>query len=68
MTTMEKNIIKNKLKQKSDEVVADKVLLKALQSYTDKGKRNVLMITEFDGKINIKGSKNLIAGLRGRGI
>ena len=62
---MEKNIIKSKLKQKSDEVVADKVLLKALQSYTDKGQRNVLVITEFDGKINIKGSKNLIAGLRG---
>ena len=62
---MEKNIIKSKLKQKYDEVVADKVLLKALQSYTDKGQRNVLVITEFDGKINIKGSKNLIAGLRG---
>ena len=45
---MEKNIIKSKLKQKSDEVVADKVLLKALQSYTDKGKRNVLMISRSD--------------------
>ena len=54
---MEKNIIKSKLKQKSDEVVADKVLLKALQSCTDKGQRNVLVITEFDGKINIRAVK-----------
>ena len=43
---MEKNIIKSKLKQKSDEVVADKVLLKALQSFTDKGQRKFAKILE----------------------
>ena len=40
------------LKKRTDEVVADKKLLKALTSYVEEG-RDMLCVTIFDGKAEI---------------
>ena len=55
----------NKLKEQLGKVVADNVLKKALKTYVNKGQRSLLAVTEFGGKVNIQGSKKVIAALKG---
>ena len=46
-------------------VVADNIFKKSMRTYVSKGQRSLLAVTKFDGKVDIQGSKKVIAALKG---
>ena len=64
MTPTEMSTI-DQLKEETAKVVADNVFKKSMRTYVSKGQRSLLAVTEFDGKVDIQGSKKVIAALKG---
>ena len=54
------------LKEKTSEVIADKVFGKAIEDYGEKSKRNVLVVTEFENRAEVIVSTNIARKLEKR--
>ena len=54
------------LKEKTSEVIADKVFGKAIEDYGEKSRRNVLVVTKFENRAEVIVSTNIARKLEKR--